>query len=161
MPGVLYAVAGKIAAGKSTRVVALAEETGGLVLSEDGWLATLYPAQITGLEDYRRESGRLRAAMTPLIVELFRRGETIVLDFPANTLDSRAWMRGLADAAAVEAVIHWLDVPDGVCLARLHARNATGAHEYAPTDEDFAVFTAHFVPPGGDEGFTVVRHSVD
>lgn len=161
MAGTLYAVAGKIAAGKSTRVAALGEETGGLVLGEDFWLATLYPGQITSLEDYLRDSGRLRTAMAPLIVDLLRRGNAVVLDFPANTLASRAWMRGLAEQAGVETVIHFLDVPDAVCLERLHARNAAGTHEYAPTDEEFALFTSHFVPPTEGEGFTVVRFGVE
>ena len=158
MLGVLHTIAGKIAAGKSTLAAKLAAETGGLVLAEDHWLSTLYPAQITSLGDYLRESGRFRAAIATLIVELLQRGETVILDFPANTLASRNWMRGLADAAGVEAVVHFLDASDATCLARLYARNAAGTHAYAPTDEEFAQFTAHFVPPGADEGFTVVRH---
>jgi len=47
--GVLHLITGKIAAGKSTLSAKLAVETGGLVLAEDHWLPTLYPAQITSL----------------------------------------------------------------------------------------------------------------
>lgn len=156
--GALHLITGKIAAGKSTLSGKLAAETGGLVLAEDHWLPTLYPAQITSLEDYRRESERFRAAIAPLIVDLLRRGLTIILDFPANTVASRTWMRGLADAAGMIATLHFLDLPDELCLQRLHARNAAGTHAYQASDAEFDQFTAHFVPPEADEGFLIIRY---
>lgn len=156
--GALHLIAGKIAAGKSTLAAKLAAETGGLVLAEDQWLATLYPAQITSLEDYLRESMRFRAAIAPLIVELLRREITVILDFPANTVASRTWMRGLADAAGITATLHFLDLPDDLCRQRLHARNAAGTHAYQASDAEFDQFTAHFVPPGADEGFVIIWH---
>jgi predicted kinase len=157
--GALHLLTGKIAAGKSTLAARLADEIGGLVLAEDHWLPTLYPAQITSLEDYRRESERLRAAIAPLIADLLRRGLTIILDFPANTVASRTWMRGLADAAGITATLHFLDLPDELCRARLRARNATGTHAYQASDAEFDQFTAHFVPPQADEGFTIERRT--
>ena len=158
--GALHLLTGKIAAGKSTLSAKLAAETGGIVLAEDAWLSTLYPAKITSLEDYRRESARFRAAIAPLIVELLRRGQTVILDFPANTIASRTWMRGLADAAGITATLHFLDLPDDVCRARLHARNAAGTHAYQASDAEFDQFTAHFVMPTKDEGFEIVRYSM-
>ena len=159
-PGALHLIADKIAAGKSTLSAKLATETGGLVVAEDQWLATLYPARITSIEDYRRESARLRAAIAPLIVDLLRRGLTVILDFPANTVASRAWMRGLADAAEITATLHFLDLPDDLCRQRLHARNAAGTHAYQASDAEFDQFTAHFVPPTVGEGFEIIRHGV-
>jgi predicted kinase len=157
--GALHLITGKIAAGKSTLSAKLAAETGGLVLAEDHWLPTLYPAQISSLEDYLRESMRLRAAIAPLIVDLLGRGMTIILDFPANTVASRMWMRGLADAAGITATLHFLDLPDDLCRERLHARNAAGTHAYQASDAEFDQFTAHFVPPTKDEGFSIVQHT--
>jgi predicted kinase len=157
--GALHLITGKIAAGKSTLSGKLAAQTGGLVLAEDQWLPTLYPAQITSLEDYRRESERFRAAIAPLIVDLLRRGLTIILDFPANTVARRTWMRGLADAAGITATLHFLDVPDDLCRARLHARNAAGTHAYKASDAEFDQFTAHFVAPAQDEGFQIIQHA--
>jgi predicted kinase len=156
--GVLHLITGKIAAGKSTLSAKLAAETGGLVLAEDHWLPTLYPAQITSFEDYLRESGRLRAAIAPLVVDLLRRGLTIILDFPANTIASRTWIRGLADAAEITATLHFLDLPDDLCRERLHTRNAAGTHAYQASNAEFDQFTAHFVPPQADEGFTIERY---
>ena len=70
---------------------------------------------------------------------------------------SRAWMRGLSEAAGAAPVLHWLDVADEECLARLRRRNATGEHAYQVTDADFALFTSHFVAPTEAEGFVVSR----
>ena len=67
-------------------------------------------------------------------------------------------MRGLADAAGITATLHFLDLPDDICRARLHARNAAGTHAYQASDAEFDQFTAHFVPPGDDEGFAIERH---
>lgn len=158
MTGALHVLTGKIAAGKSTLAKRLAGETGGMVIAEDAWLSTLYPGEIADLADYRRSSERLRAAIAPLIVEMVRRGQAVILDFPANTLASRAWMKGLADAAGVTATLHFLDPPDEECRARMHARNASGEHPYQVDDATFDQFTAHFVVPVDDEGFAIVRY---
>ena len=159
--GNLHLITGKIGAGKSTLAARLMSETGGMVLAEDLWLPTLYPSQIASIEDYRRESARFRTAIAPLIVELLQRGITIVLDFPANTIASRTWMKELADEAGITATLHFLDIPDELCLARLHARNAAGTHPYQATDAEFAQFTAHFVAPEENEGFRIVRYVAD
>ncbi len=157
-PPVLHLLCGKIGAGKSTLAHTLADAPGSLLVSEDHWLARLYPGEQNSLEDYVRNAGRLRAAMEAHLVALLRAGMSLVLDFPANTPASRAWMRGLAEAAGCAHRLHWLDVPDAICLARLRQRNAEGRHEFTVSDEEFAHFTRRFVPPGADEGLTVVRH---
>lgn len=82
----------------------------------------------------------------------------MVLDFHANTVSRRAWMRGIVDQSGAAHQLHHLDMSDEVCGARLHKRNATGAHEYAVTE--FDQFTRYFVAPTSDEGFNVVVHGV-
>ena len=158
MSGSLHVLTGKIAAGKSTLAKRLAGETGGIVIAENGWLSTLYPGEIADLADYRRSSERLRAAITPLIVEMVKRGQAVILDFPANTVAGRTWMKQLADAAGVTATLHFLDPPDAECRARMHARNASGEHPYQVDDATFDQFTAHFAAPGDGEGFDIVRY---
>lgn len=155
----LHLLCGKIAAGKSTLTRQLAEAAGTVLLSEDHWLVRLYPGEITTLADYVRCSARLREAIGPHIEALLRAGVSVVLDFPANTLKSREWMRGLFVAAAVDHRLHYLDVPDEVCKARLRERNAAGHHEYQASDAEFDLFTSHFVPPTAAEGFNLVVHS--
>jgi predicted kinase len=82
----------------------------------------------------------------------------VVLDFPANTVANRAWMRGIFEAAGAAHRLHVLDPPDEVCWARLQARNAAGQHEYQVSREEFEAFTAYFQRPTPDEGFDVVRY---
>jgi predicted kinase len=122
---VLHLLCGKIAAGKSTLSAELGRQPQTIVVSEDQWLASLYPGEIVSLADYVRCAARLREPMEPHLVALLRAGLSVVLDFPANTVTSRAWMRRLFDEAEVEHRLHRLDVPDAVCKARLRARNAS------------------------------------
>lgn len=154
----LHLVCGKIAAGKSTLTSELGSLPGSIVVKEDQWLARLYAGEQNTLADYVRNSTRLRAAMGPHLIELLQTGISVVLDFPANTLVSRLWMRSLFEDAAVAHQLHYLDVADEVCKARLRQRNAKGEHEFVVTDEQFDLFTSHFVAPGHDEGFNVILH---
>ncbi|WP_316238909.1 ATP-binding protein [Bradyrhizobium sp. SZCCHNR1015] len=155
-PATLHLVCGKIAAGKSTLTAALGQRPGTIVIAEDDWLARLYPGEQSTLADYVRNSSRLRSVMGPHVVALLRAGVSVVLDFPANTPASRAWMRGLFEAAGAPHQLHHLDVPDEVCKARLRARNAEGRHAFTVTDEEFDLFTSYFVAPTADEGFNVI-----
>ena len=154
----LHLVCGKIAAGKSTLVNELGRATGTVVVREDFWLARLYPGEQNSLADYVRNSTRLRTAMAPHLIELLRSGLSVALDFPANTPESRVWMRSLFEGAGCAHQLHYLDVADEVCKARLRQRNESAEHEFTVSDEDFDLFTAHFVPPTADEAFEVVRH---
>jgi len=155
----LYLIAGKIGAGKSTMARTLAERPATLLISEDHWTSHLFADRLKTIDDYRVLSARLRAAMSPHIVAILRLGLSVVLDFPANTLTQRAWMRGLIDGAKVPHELHLLDMPDALCLERLRRRNASGEHPFQVTDEEFAQFTRYFTPPSADEGFNVVVHT--
>ncbi|WP_298956919.1 ATP-binding protein [uncultured Methylobacterium sp.] len=158
---VLHLVCGKIAAGKSTLAACLGAAPGTILVREDPWLAGLYPGEQNSLADYVRNSGRLRSVMGPHLVAALRTGLSVVLDFPANTPGSRAWMRSLFQEAGVAHRLHYLDVSDEVCKARLRRRNADGRHEFTVSDEQFDLFTSYFVPPAPEEGFTVVCHRTE
>lgn len=154
----LYLLCGKIAAGKSTLARQLASRPATLLVSEDHWTSTLYSDELKTIEDYVRLSARLRAAMTPHIVDMLHQGLSVVLDFPANTVSQRSWMRSLIDTAGVPHELHYLDLPDERCKQRLRQRNAGGEHQFHVSDAEFEQFTRHFVPPGPDEGFNIVVH---
>jgi len=155
---ILHLVCGKPAAGKSTLTARLGAADDTLVISEDSWLAALYGAQMQTLQDYLRWSAALRQAMTPHVTALLRARVSVVLDFPANTVETRGWMRALAEAAGVPARLHLLEVPDAVCKARLRARNAAGDHPFTLSEDQFDRLAAHFVPPAAEEGFEIVHH---
>ncbi|HTH52524.1 MAG TPA: ATP-binding protein [Edaphobacter sp.] len=154
----LHLLCGKIAAGKSTFSAELGKLPNTVIVSEDLWLSLLYPEEMTSVADYVRRSACLRDAMGPHLVALLKSGVSIVLDFPANTPANRAWMRMIFEEAGASHQLHYLDVPDAVCKARLRARNASGEHEFAATDEQFDLITSYFVAPKPDEGFNVVLH---
>jgi len=148
-------ICGKIAAGKSTLAASLAARPGTIRISEDAWLASLYKDEQKTIGDYVRNSRRLREVLGDHIVALLEAGLSVVLDFPANTPASRQWMRSLFERAGADHRLHFLDVPDEVCKARLRARNAAGTHAFKASDAEFDLFTGYFVPPSADEGFEV------
>jgi predicted kinase len=154
----LHMLCGKIAAGKSSLAARLGAAPLTVIVSEDKWMFPLFGDELKEVADYVRLSARLRAAMAPHLVDLLRAGMSVVLDYPANTLANRAWMRGIFEAAGAAHRLHYLDVPDEICRARLHARNAGGEHEFAATDAQFDLITSYFVPPTADEGLEILVH---
>lgn len=155
---VLHLVCGKIAAGKSTLITELGRLPKTIVIREDHWLTTLYPGELNSVADYVERSARLRRVIAPHLVDLLRSGLSIALDFQANTVASRAWMRTLIEDAGCDHRLHYLEVADEECKARLRQRNESGEHEFAVSDEEFDLFTMHFVPPSPEEMFEVVLH---
>lgn len=156
--GTLHLVCGKIAAGKSTLCRTLADAPAHVLISEDAWLAGLHGPRMRSVKDYVARSAELRNVMGPHVSQLLRAGVSVVLDFPANTVQTRAWMRDIIETTGSAHVMHFLDVPDEVCLARLQARNASGAHEFAVTESQFRQVTRHFAPPCPSEGFETKRY---
>ncbi len=152
----LHLVCGKIAAGKTTLTRELAAAPATVLIAEDTWMAALFKDELRELADYVRCSAKLREAMGPHVADLLRTGLSVVLDFPANTVANRRWMRSIFEAAGAAHTLHLLDVPDEVCKARLRQRNAKGGHEFTVTDAQFDQFTSYYVPPASAEGFNVV-----
>lgn len=155
----LYLLSGKIGSGKSTLARELGARPSTLLISEDHWTSTLFADDLRTIEDYAKYSARLRTAMTPHIVAILARGLSVVLDFPANTLKQRAWMKDLVRLAQVEHEMHVLDVPDAICKQRLRLRNSSGEHPFQVSDAEYEQFTRSYTPPTDDEGFTLIVHS--
>jgi predicted kinase len=132
-PTTLYLFCGKIAAGKSTLARRLAERPATLLITMDHWMSNLFPTENRTIEDFSRLSARLRAAIGPHVVDILRHGLSVVLDFPANTLSQRSWMRSLITDAGVAHELHLLDFPDTICKQRLLQRNRDGEHLYQVT----------------------------
>ena len=116
--------------------------------------------EVRTIDDFARFSQRLRAAMGPHIGDILRQGLSVVLDFPANTVAWREWMRSLITEADVAHELHVLDVPDTICRQRLRQRNAAGEHPYQVDDATYELFMGYFVLPGPDEGFNIIVHKL-
>ncbi len=149
---------GKIAAGKSTLASRLASRTGTVLIAEDDWLHALFADNMHTPADYVRYATKQRDIMGPHIVSLLKTDITVVLDFQANTRESRTWMRGIIESADALHQLHVLDVSDALCLARLRERNASGEHPFAASEEQFRRVTRHYEAPTPAEGFNLVLH---
>ncbi len=154
----LHLLCGKIASGKSTLAKTLAVKHDAFLFSEDHWLATLYPGEVSSISDYLARSQRMRGVLGPLVINLLQSGVNVVMDFPANTLANREWLLGLAQTAEVPHCLHYLELDDSTCRARLHARNAQGEHDFAATDAEFDLIPRHFCAPSESEGLVIERH---
>lgn len=155
----LHFMCGKAGAGKSTLAQRLANEHHAILLCEDVWMARLYPDEVVSFDDYVRYSRRIKHVVGPLVIALLRQ-QSVVLDFPANTVDTRAWFRSIFEKAAVPHVLHHVESPDQVCLAQIAKRNAErpeGSH--VVSEEMFHHITSLFQPPDLAEGFNVCTHA--
>ncbi|CTQ55721.1 putative kinase [Roseibium album] len=155
----LHLLCGKVASGKSTLAKSLAAAKGTILLQEDFWLSNLFADELATLSDYVRCSERLRNAMEPHIVDLLRSGLSVVLDFQANTVETRNWMRRIFEAAGCLHQLHVLDVSNDICKARLRARNASGSHEFQVSDDEFDRISSYFERPTDEEGFKLKIHT--
>lgn len=154
----LHILCGKIASGKSTFAAQLAAAPGTVLVAEDTWLNALFAEELHSLVDYVRCSTKLRSAMGRHVAAMLDAGVSVVLDFPANTVAQRGWVRGILRGVEVAHQLHVFNVPNEVCLARLRARNAAGDHPFAVTEAQFRQFANYFAAPTPDEGFNLVIH---
>jgi predicted kinase len=158
----LFFFAGKMAAGKSTLAKRIAERENAILLIQDELLDALFPGLVVNVASYLEYSGRINRMISPIVAAMLTKGVSVVLDFPANTRNQRAWFRANIDSAAVDHELHFLNTPDAICKAQLKARSA-----HLPpgtkwtTEEDFELIASHFVAPAADEGFTVIVHTRD
>ncbi|WP_298961961.1 ATP-binding protein [uncultured Roseibium sp.] len=149
----LHMLCGKIASGKSTFAKTLSADPKTIMISEDLWLSGLYGDELVSIADYVRCSERLKQTIAPHIVALLKSGLSVVLDFPANTREQRLWIRHLFEEAGCHHKLHYFDVPDQVCKARLKARNASGTHKFLVSEDVFDKISSYFQPPQPDEAF--------
>ena len=159
MTGKLVFLCGKMAAGKSTLARELAARENAVLFVQDEWLDTLYPLGVINVATYLEYSGRINQVVQPYVIGLLSRGIPVVLDFPGNTRNQRAWFREIIERAGAAHELHVLDTPDAICKAQLKARSAHLPPGTPWTSEaDFDLISSHFRAPAEDEGFNVVVH---
>jgi predicted kinase len=152
----LHFLCGKMAAGKTTLARHLSFRYNAILVCEDIWLQRLYPEEITDFDSYLTYSARLKSVVGPHVEALLKHGVSVVLDYPANTPRSRAWVRGIFEAAEADHVLHFVDTPDERCLEQLERRNQEkpdGSVEMSAAQ--FETITGFFVAPQAHEGFKV------
>lgn len=150
---------GKMAAGKSTLAREIAARENAVLLVQDELLERLFPGEIVNIAGFLKRSRRVQQALGPHISSLLSRGLSVVLDFPANTRNQRAWFRSLLEMSQVEHELHFIDASDDLCKRQLKERSkALPAGAAWTSDAEFDAITAYFEPPSIDEDFNVVRH---
>ncbi len=128
-------------------------------LSEDALLDTLYPDQVVDVPSYVQFSGKVKLAIAPILVDLLGSGTSIVLDFPANTVDQRKWLKDIAVQAGAHSEFHYLNSSDAICKAQLKERAVKEPERHATDTVDmFDAITRYFESPSNDEGFEIINH---
>lgn len=156
--GTLVFFCGKMGAGKSTMAKQIATDRHAVLLSEDEWLADLFPNKISTLADYVACAQQLKRPIKKLVQSVLQTGTDVVMDFPANTRSQRAWFQEIFAAVGAEHELVYIDLPDETCLRQI-AKRREQQPERAHTDtpEMFKQVTKYFVAPLPDEGFHVCR----
>jgi AAA domain len=116
----LHFLCSKAGRGKSTLSKVLAPQHGAALICEDIWLARFYPDELHVCDDYIRWARHIETVVAPMVVDLLP-PQFVVLDLPANTVQSRAWFRSIFDQAGVAHALH-----------NLHASNAGLPGPYCP-----------------------------
>jgi predicted kinase len=156
----LHFFCGKAGAGKSTLAARLAQETNSILISEDVWLMRLFGDDMKTFEDYIRVSRKLKTVVGPLCIDLLTGGQSVVLDFQANTKNGRAWFRSVFEQAGAMHLLHYVRASDETCLRRITQRNLErpeGSHHL--TEEDFFHVSSYFQEPDVSEGLNITVYT--
>ena len=152
--GTLIFFCGKMGSGKSTKAEEIARERGAVLLSEDIWLTALYPAEIYSFNDYLKYSARLKPLLMVHVRSILKAGISVVMDFPANTKNQRAWFKEVFADHAIPHQLIYLDVSDQLCLKQIEQRRKIQpARAQFDTEEVFHQVTSYFQAPSAEEGF--------
>tara|TARA_R110001592_G_scaffold20023_4_gene81785 strand:+ start:3240 stop:3776 length:537 start_codon:yes stop_codon:yes gene_type:complete len=154
--GKLTFFCGKMGAGKSTKACEIAKEEKAVLLSEDEWLASLYPDKISSLDEYIKYSNLLKPQIKKLAKSMLSAGVNVVLDFPANTLSQRDWFRSIYSEIGAPHSLIYIDLPNEVCIEQIGKRRKEQP-ERAATDtlHMFEQVTKYFTSPTSEEGFNI------
>lgn len=155
--GTLIFFCGKMGAGKSTLSARIARERKAVLISEDDWLAALFPGEINDFNDYIRYSARLKPVLRSHVEQMLMAVTNVVLDFPGNTRKQRAWFKDIFSRHGIPHELYYLEVDDEVCLKQLKQRQKEQPERARfDSEEVFKKVTGYFEPPAESEGFNVV-----
>jgi shikimate kinase len=147
---------GKMGAGKTTKSCEIAQKSNAVLVSEDEWLESIYPNKIASLQDYIKYSNRLKPQIKRLVQSILTTGTDVVMDFPANTIEQREWLKSIFSEIKAHHNLIYIDLPNEVCLKQI-AKRRSEQPERSATDsvEMFELVTKYFVEPKPDEGFNI------
>ena len=145
-------------AGKTTNSKQVANDQNAVLVSEDEWLESLYPGQITTFDDYLKFSRLLKPLVESHVQNILRTGTDVVMDFPANTVSQRKWFKALFSEIKAPHELIYLDISDEICLKQISQRSIEQPERVSfDTEEIFHHVTSFFEEPSADEGFNIKR----
>ncbi|CAA0354573.1 Cell division protein ZipA [Alteromonas alvinellae] len=155
--GTLTFFCGKMGSGKSTKAREIAQKNNAVLLSEDEWLASVYPNKISSLNDYIEYSNLLKPQIKKLVQSMLSAGTNVVMDFPANTLSQRDWFRSIFSEIEAPHNLIYIDLPNADCLKQIEKRRKEQPERSATDTPDmFEQVTKYFMAPIPDEGFNLI-----
>ena len=140
----LHFFCGKAGAGKTAVASHIAQDQNAILISEDIWLLRLFGDEMKTFEDYIRVSQKLKTVVGPLTVDLLNAGQSVVLDFQANTQTGRGWFRSVFAQAGSAHVLRNIERPEG---------------SHHVTEEVFFYVSSFFQAPEENEGFNVTSYA--
>ena len=154
--GTLMFFCGKMGAGKTTKSQQLAQEFNSILISEDEWLATIYPDEINDFNDYLKYSSRLKPLLKSHIQHILNSGVSVIIDFPGNTKNQRMWFKEIFTEYGAPHKLFYLKASDDLCIEQLGQRRLSQPERAAfDTEEMFRRVNSYFQPPTEDEGFDI------
>jgi predicted kinase len=156
--GTLIFFCGKMGAGKSTKSQEVALDRNAVLISEDEWLASLYPDRIASFEDYIKFSGQLKPLVKSHVQNILCAGTNVVMDFPANTVSQRKWFKAIVLEIDAPHELIYLNTSEEICLKQI-AQRCIEQPERAKFDTEkvFHHVTSFFEEPGTKEGLNIKR----
>ena len=147
----LHLMCGLPCAGKTTEARRLEQDERALRLTPDEWIYAQHGSDGAKARDSALRTA-LEAAMVDLAMRVLSLGVNVVLDFGLWTRSEREELRARADGVGARSELHFLDVPEGVLLARLAARNADlPAGTFAIDEAELRLWSTWFEAPVADE----------
>ena len=138
--GTLIFFCGKMGAGKTTKSLQLSQELNAVLISDDDWLASLYPNEI----------------MKAHVQNILKTGVSVILDFPGNTRIQRAWFIEVCSQVDAPHKLFYLKASDNQCLRHLGQRRVSHPERAAfDTEEVFHQVSSYFQVPEEDEGLDI------
>ncbi|SIS03319.1 AAA domain-containing protein [Peribacillus simplex] len=151
---------GKWEQEKSTKSKQLAMEKHAVLLSEDEWLSSLYPNQITLFEDYLKFSAQLKPMVKKHVQNILSVGTDVVMDFPGNTQKQRKWFLDIASQVNANHQLIFLNLNNKQCLRQIaQRRNEQPERAAFDTEATFIHVTQFFEAPEASEGLNILEFS--
>ena len=99
------------------------------------------------------------------ICALLAKGASVVLDFPGNTTQQRAWFRMLFEQSDVAHELHFIDVPDDLCNVNSKIAASTfrwvAREQQAPNSMQSRHSSKRLLPKSVSMSFVVTAHEVE